>query len=167
MINTRKQRVRIESVFSYVIFTLFMVIVLFNKTNYNIDEIFSYGLANNMNGMVMNFEDGLSYIPAQAPWLSYMTVSNGSQFELPHIWINQAEDVHPPFYYLLLHIVCSFFPGKFSIWFAGGINIVFALLTLWVLRRLAYELTDCHYTVGIVSLYFAISAGILSSVSFL
>ena len=167
LLSVLKQKVKKESIIIYMLFTLFMVIVLLNKTNYHIDEFFSYGLANSMNGISIKIVDGLKYIPTQSPWLSYMEVSKGSQFDLSHVWANQAADVHPPFYYLILHTICSIFPGKFSMWFSGSINIVFALLTLWVVRRLTYELTDNHNIVRVVSACFITSAGILSPVSFL
>lgn len=88
----------------YAFFTLFMVIVLLNKNNYHLDELYSYGLANSMNGIAIQFDDELSYIPAQSPWLSYITVQRGGQFDFQHVWENQATDVHPPFYYLILYV---------------------------------------------------------------
>lgn len=167
LFSVLKQKIKKESIIIYVLFTLFMVIILLNKVNYNVDELLSYGLANSMNGETIRFDDGLSYIPARSPWISCMTVQSGGRFDFQHVWENQANDVHPPFYYLILHFICSFFPGKFSLWFAGSINIVFALLTLWVVRRLTHELTDSHNMVWIVSVCFITSVAILSSVAFL
>lgn len=150
----------------YLIFTLLMVFLLSQKVNYNIDELLSYGLANHANGQLW-FEDGVTYIPAQSPWLSYLTVQEGHAFNLQNVWANQASDVHPPFYYVILHIICSLFPGKFSMWFAGSINIVFALLTLYVVKKLVYELMGSRNVASIIAVFFVLSGGILYSVLFL
>lgn len=48
----------------------------------------------------------------------------------------QTYDVHPPFYYLLLHTVCSLFPGRFSKWSGIGLNIVLFVLSWSVLAKL-------------------------------
>lgn len=150
----------------YLIFALLMFFLLSQKVNYNIDELLSYGLANHVNGQAW-FNEGVTYIPAQSPWLSYLTVQEGHAFNLQNVWANQASDVHPPFYYVILHTICFMFPGKFSIWFAGSINIVFALLTLYVVKKLVYELTEDRKAASIVSVFFVLSGGILYSALFL
>lgn len=154
------------SAIEYLVFALFMVFLLLQKANYNTDELLSYGLANHANGQSW-FDEGITYIPAQAPWLSYLAVQEGQAYNWQNVWANQLSDVHPPFYYLILHIICSLFPGKFSMWFAGSINIVFALLTLYIVKKLTYELTDNRTVVSILSVFFILSGGILYSVLFL
>ncbi|MFR6590175.1 MAG: hypothetical protein ACLURV_08710 [Gallintestinimicrobium sp.] len=47
----------------------------------------------------------------------------GSGFSMGRLRM-QTYDVHPPFYYLPLHTVCSLFPGRFSKWSGIGLNIV-------------------------------------------
>ena len=78
---------------------------------------------------------------------------------------NQSQDVHPPIYYMFLHTICSFFPEKFSKWYAGSINIFFALLSLYTLRKLVLNLTNNKEIYNIVSFIFILSPGILSSIS--
>lgn len=157
---------KLISAIVYLIFALLMFFLLSQKVNYNIDELLSYGLANHANGQPW-FDDGVTYIPAQSPWLSYLSVQEGHAFDLRNVWENQASDVHPPFYYVILHSICSLFPGKFSMWFAGSINIVFALLTLYVVKKLAFELTEDRKVSIVVSVFFALSGGILYSALFL
>jgi len=65
-----------------------------------------------------------------------------------------------------LHTLCSFFPEKFSKWYAGIINIFFALLTLYILRKLVLNLTKNKEISNIVSFVFILSPGILSAISF-
>ena len=66
-----------------------------------------------------------------------------------------------------MHTICSLFPDRFSIWYTGIINIIFALLTLYVIRGLVYELVQSNEAVTLASVIFVFSAGILSSVTFL
>lgn len=159
-----------DKFFSAVIYGLFLVLMLLiisNKENFHIDEISSYGLANHHDSLFINFEDGKTYIPAGDPYLKYVTVSSDSKFDYENVWKNQSSDVHPPLYYLLLHTICSFFPGRFSKWYAGIINIIFALMTLYVLRKLINHLLGEKESIcNVVSLFLILSPGILSAVSF-
>ena len=111
----------------YVTFFLLMVITISKKENYHVDELFSYGLSNNVGHITMIFDDGAKYDPADV-YGKYLTVSNNRhKFDYRNVWINQKNDVHPPLYYMILHTICSFFPGTFSGWYAGSINIIFSV----------------------------------------
>ena len=149
------------------------VIVISSKKNFHIDEIFSYGLANFVGtgdiskGLGMQPEEGKIYQPAETAYLEYMAAQPEQQFNVSNVWYNQSQDTHPPLYYLLLHLICSLFPGTFSIWYASIINIVFAVFTLWCMRKIVAEITCSDSAVLVASLLFAISAGILSNMAFL
>lgn len=162
-----KRNVQNRSGILYLLFLLMMILIMANKKNLHVDEVFTYGLSNYTEGMAITPIEGKTYSPAESFPLEYMTVNSGARFNYSNVWKNQLEDTHPPLYYMLVHTVCSIFPGKFSIWYAGIINIVFALLTLYVVRRLVYELTQNENAVFFVSLLFIFSAGILSTVTFL
>ena len=47
----------------------------------------------------------------------YLTVNKGEEFKLGSVIYNQTHDSHPPLFYLVLHLISSFFPGEFSKWF--------------------------------------------------
>lgn len=161
------ERFHNRSIILYLLFAVLMVFILASKKNLHEDEVFTYGLANSQGLWQMAPTDMQVYSPPETAWLDYVAVQRGGQFDFRHVWTNQAVDVHPPVYYALVHIICSFFPEKFSIWYAGIINIIFALLALWAVRRLLYELTENGNVVIFGSLFFILSAGILSAVSFL
>lgn len=161
------KREKISDLLIYFLFAVLMIITLSNKENLYVDEVYSYGLANHSTGPYMSIEDGRTYYPAGTPWVEYMSVSPDHRFDYANVWSNQAQDVHPPLYYVLLHTICSFMPGVFSIWFAGLINIVFALGTLYFVRKLAWFWMEDELLQRIISLGFVCSAGILSAVSFL
>lgn len=119
-----------------------LTISLMYKQNYHTDEMFSYGLANHVGSrkFLNNYEKGVTYDDPYKIWMDYLTVSPEHRFNYRNVWINQIQDVHPPLYYVLLHTICSFFPGTFSKWFAGIINIVFGIVAVQALDRLLREL---------------------------
>lgn len=151
----------------YLIFLAAMIGVIELKANFHVDEIYSYGLSNHQDGIDITFEEGKKYEPASIPFLNYLSVDPEHRFDYKNVYINQANDVHPPLYYAFLHTICSFFPGKFSKWYAGAINIVFGLATLFMLRKLMRLYCGNETLVNILSFGFAISSGVLLNVSFL
>lgn len=132
-----------KSAIFYILFAILMIIVISLKSNYYIDEIYSYGLSNYTGeGIGITFEYDKTYTPGASLFRDYMEVQTGEQFDYLNVWSNQKNDVHPPLYYAILHTICSIFPNTYSKWYAGSINIVFALLVLFVMRKLIQQLTD-------------------------
>lgn len=166
LINVTIQKPSLLTVILYVLFLVLMILTINNKENYHVDEMASYGLANHQDGMSIIFEDGRRYFEAEEPFLEYLTVSKEHRFDYQNVWENQSMDVHPPLYYVLLHTICSLFPGTFSKWYAGSINILFALLTLFILRKLVLQLTNNNKIRDVISILFVLSSGILSAISF-
>ena len=160
---------KILSAVIYAAFILFMCIVIANKDNLHVDGFFSYGLSNQTytDHIGMAPLEGKVFTPAESAWQEYLTVQEGARFDYGNVWKNQKEDVHPPLYYVLVHTVCSLFPNQFSIWFAASINIVFAVLTLFVSGKIIRELGGKNRTVLLFSAAFSLSAGFLSAVSLL
>lgn len=157
-----------RQVIIYFLFFCIMVGIIWNKKNLHGDEVLSYSLANNIGTYMMRFEEGYTYRPAEKLYLDCMTVNaENGRFNFQNVWNNQAQDVHPPFYYILLHIICSFFPVTFSVWYAAAINIVFAMLTLYILRKLMHLFMKNDVLVDICSVMFSMSIGVLQNVSFL
>lgn len=161
-----------------VLFIVAMCVVLSYKANFFVDEIFTYGKANyktplsfhltaDTGGVYVPIEDGKIYYPGGKALMDYVVVQPEHRFDYANVWKNEAKAVHPPFHSALVHTVSSFFPGKFSRWFAGIINIVFAVLTLFVLRLLSRCYIDDERLINFTSIAFAFSGGILSAITFL
>ena len=156
--------INLVRIIMYKLFLILMIIKIAKKRDYHIDEIFSYGLSNQHAHLAL--EEGQYESPIKL-FNNYLTVNKNSRFNFSRVWENQAKDIHPPFYYILLHSICSLFPGKFSRWYAGSINIFFALLSLYTLRKLVLNLTNNNEEINyIVSLLFIFSPRILSLISF-
>ncbi len=76
------------------------------------DEVFSYGLANCDDYAFLQPDKNQEPIEN---WVSgeyfknYLQYDRSGKFSFYAAFENQAQDVHPPFYYCLLHIICYFF----------------------------------------------------------
>lgn len=131
------------------------------------DEAFSYGLANDIGGFNVKVENGKWYENPEQLLLDYVTVEYWEPFNYANVWVNQAGDVHPPLYYALLHTICSFFKEKFSFWYAGSINVAFAIGTLYILRKILTLMGMKKELIDTLSVGFIFCPGILNAVSFL
>ena len=154
------------SIALYLLMAVLLVAVLSAKINVNLDEIYSYGLANYTKGLNLVVQENVKHEPAAAPYMEYVTATD--RFNYRNVWQNQANDVHPPLYYAIVHTVCSLFPGSFSIWYAGIINIFFSLATLLFVQLIAWELTGNNkWATLVVSSAFALCGGVLYANAFL
>lgn len=157
----------------YILFLIAMCAVLSLKINLHVDEVYTYGLSNHMGGVQAVIEDGISYEPEDNPIHNYVTTHIGQRLEFGNVWQNQKNDVHPPLYYDMVHLICSFFPNTFSMWFAGLVNIVFALCSLFVFRKLCTQMgAEGVLKAVLTGMFifstgmFIFSAGILMNVSY-
>ncbi len=101
-------------------------------------------------------------------YLHYLTVAPENTFNYASVYYNQRGDVHPPFFYMLLHTVCSFFPESFSKWYGLGINIVFMLMTLFLVYRLCSKHLSGDKLFGLcVAAVYGLSCGFVTTAIFL
>lgn len=167
--NTKHTRTPYILLFCIVLAGICMTIFMIgSKKGMHVDEYYSYGLSNYTGAEIyMSIEPGETYDNPEEPFQNYMTVHPDNRFSYKNVWDKQSADVHPPFYYVLLHTICSFFPGEFSIWFAAVINILFfagiILLTYAVMKRLTQRDTPAL----LASLLCALSGGIIQINTFL
>ena len=153
----------LKDIYLYVVLFLILCVLFYKKTDFHIDELLTYNLSNAERWF--SPEDGVTYYPAETPFVDAMS-SNGI-FDLSHVWKQQANDTHPPFYYILVHAICTIFPGEFSIRYAGIINIVFQLFIFWVFRQLLALLIENKKINCVLSVMYILNAGVLSITTFL
>ena len=156
----------------YLLFALLMALTISGKVDFYLDEYASYTLANRVANAPADFENYQEYTPAGDVFLKSIVADPARRFDYVSVFANQAADVHPPLYYILLHTICSFFPGTFSKWYAGVINIAFGLLTLFFVRKLARAMVGgtgvfSRVVVALLSVAFVFSAGVYNAVPFL
>lgn len=151
----------------YIVFAIIQIVVIASKQNYYVDEIFSYGSANYTESCSMQPRPApYTYSPAGEAYYEYMTVDEDAGLNVDVVWKNQAADVHPPLYYLFVHILSCLYKGRYTKWIAGVINIVFMLMTLCGVRQIAGLMENDSKITMAISLFFIMSAEVLSSVSF-
>ena len=103
-----------------------------------IDEIYTYGLANSWRSPYLSDLKGGTLSDQIFTWediQEYLTVGEDDRFAAGSVYYNQTRDVHPPLYYWGINFVSSLFEGSCSKWIGLSFNIVFYLLTLFVLCK--------------------------------
>ena len=106
---------------------------------------------------------GMAWVDGTEHFLRHATVTDGNLLSrLLTVYANQASDVHPPFYYLLLNLVCSLFPGTYSDWYPFAVNLVFLLLACVMLYRVALRFGGETLALSAVALY-GLSCGFVST----
>lgn len=145
------------------------------KEGYFGDELYSYHYVNQVEypyitenrgeNTWMNSWHDASY------FLDYLTITGDEAFDLAGTYQSICQDVHPPLFYMLLELSCSvfsiFFPGAFSKWCGILINILFFVLTVAVLYKLAKYLTESDFTATMVCILYGLSTGAASTVVFI
>ena len=164
-----KNKQVIFNVLLYITFLVILIGAVLNKEGYNIDEIYTYGLANSYfeNPLGLEYEDGIIYEEPAEIWMEYMTVPEWNDFNYGQVWVNQSKDVHPPLYYALVHTISSFVPYSFSVWYAAAVNVAFAIMTLAVVQMLTSLLTENKTVLSMVSVAFVFCAGVISIATFM
>lgn len=108
----------------------------------------------------------------ETTWLSgeyyenYLTVEEGTGFNFISVYYNQRADVHPPFYYILLHIVCSLFEGSFSKWYGFVINFAALISALILLYRMVKQYASSGWVPYATILVYGLSMGFQSNMVF-
>lgn len=123
------------------------------KQGYHEDELLTYNLANTQKQL--NVDGGWN---SPEDFNEYLTVSDSDRFNYAQVFENQVIDAsHPPFYYSLVHTVCSFFPGQFSRYFAYSINVLAMIGILILLFLIGKRVTDNNLYAIIGVLAYALS----------
>lgn len=126
--------------------TILVFIILFvnarywcdKKEGYYIDELWSYGLSNSYYSPFLHQKENyINEWHQPSFYEDYLTVKQEEAFSYGSVYGNQTQDVHPPCFYMLLHTLCSLFPGRFSKWFGLSVNIVFYFASICLLYQIS------------------------------
>lgn len=153
---------------------IFILILLFSlywasqKEGYFVDELYTYGLSNSYKEPFLDAEEGyLNNYHSGEEFFDYLTVSEEDDFAFDSVWFNQARDVHPPFYYVIIHLISSIFKETMSPWIGVGVNYFFYILSLFLYYYIAKDLCQNKWNAVIASIFFAISAGTINCLVFI
>lgn len=81
------------------------------------------------------------------------------------LYLNQAYDNHPPFFYTLVHFATLFFGGKFSFYSAFIVNIISFIISCLVISKILKLLNKENLIIPALILY-GLSMGTISMVIF-
>ena len=95
----------------------------------------------------------------------YVTVQKDNIFNYTRIYYNQAKDVHPPLFYYLVHTVSIFWINKFSKYIIFCINLLFFILTCYIIKKIFDTLEKKELILPTIILY-GFSMGAISTVIF-
>ena len=113
MLRNKMARGRVILLFIIIAQLLACIWIGQRKKGFFCDEIYSYGLANSENYSFLDYNSSKEYGVNSFGWVdadyfkNYVEADDGFSLSAPIK--NQINDVHPPFYYILLHAVCSAF----------------------------------------------------------
>lgn len=153
---------------------LLQLVVLFyygnRKAGFHEDEFYSYYSTNKTAGL---FVEDRTW-QERDDFRNDFVVLENERFRYGIVKQMQSWDVHPPFYYYLLHTACSFFPGVFSKWLGIAVNMIafvpcfFLLFSLVKNTMETEENKDKAWFCGfVVCLFWGFSAAVVSGVMFI
>lgn len=170
-----------SSIRTYIALALIIVLQLgrlvysfvYLKEDYHSDEIWSYGLSNSyyepfiyQNAEHTDFINYKTWFSSQV-MRDYLTVDKEHRFSYGSVYYNQVHDYHPPFYYFILHTICSFFPGKFSVWYSLSINIFSFICTIYFLYKLVFEVSHSEKLSLLSCIFYGFSIGAFNTFVFI
>ena len=142
------------------------------KEGYHSDEIWNYAFANSSEYKHIytlddkNLNNCLEWLDSDI-LRDYISVDKSEIFSYAPIYKNAASDLNPPLHYMLLHFICSFFPGQWSKWFCFIINIVFFIIGQFFLYKLTNDITKNTIASYAVLILYGFGIGIINITSFL
>ena len=103
---------------------IYKIYVDYNKQDFFVDEIYSYGLMNYKQAFIFEEDNFINNWHNKEYFNDYLTVSEEEAGDFSRAYENQKEDYHPPFYYILLRIMAGFTIGSFTKWTGLILNII-------------------------------------------
>lgn len=135
----------------YYAFILLLVIIVqivvilhytFERHNYMVDEVWTFNTANHYYFPFL-FQSTEPYLNQWLPasfWINSVVVDPNHRFSYDSVFYNMSLDNQPPFYFMVIHTVCSLFPGEFSRWFGIIPNLLFFVLSQLTLYAIGLKL---------------------------
>lgn len=143
--NTKKSQ-RFLVTLLIVIQTIIFVFIAQSKDYIHMDEAYSLGLASYDKVEIQDNEDFYNNWHTKEYYQDYLAVQDDESWTFSQVYENQKNDVHPPFYYLLLRIFMEFDNSSFAKWSGIILNmIVFAFITVFTYLILKIILKDTKY----------------------
>ena len=132
MEETNKWNINKEKICLFLIILVQIIVYVFlgtQKTYIHMDEAYSVGLTNYDKIDITQNEDFYNNWHNKEYYEDYISIGKEEVSNLKPVYENQKNDVHPPFYYLLLRIAYSFNLDSFSKWPGLILNIIIMVIS--------------------------------------
>lgn len=130
-----------------------------NKQGFHSDELWNYGFANSTDGAhIYKVDDGYDVKNVDS-WQSsenlrkYITIDKDEIFNYAAVYQNAACDLHAPLGFMMLHFICSFFPGTWSKWYCFVLNMICFVIMQMYIYKLVRDMTK-NRMAGILAVSF-------------
>ena len=158
MKNTMRKYLALVLVFIIVTSVCFLFST--RKEGMFIDEIYTYGLSNNVGGPFLRDMKGGNIVDtvfSRDELIDYVAVTGDEGFDFASVYYNQVNDVHPPLYYWLFNIASSLNHGTFSKWTGLALDYVIYMLSLIVLYNLVRKLRGSRENAAAAAVLYGLS----------
>lgn len=136
------------------------------KEGYHCDETYSYGLSNNVFNYPVYDAEGNVRWNTPEDIKGYMVVSDGGAFDYTNVYNNQISDVHPPFFYIIVHSISSLFPDSYSPYIGIIPNLIFTIGTCIFLYLIAVHILKQRMWALLAVLSYALSVHCVNMVTY-
>ena len=148
---------------------IIMCYFFYHKYDLFIDEQWSFNLSNSYYlPFLCNANESFDKWLSGSFFYKHLTADPEHLFSYGSVWYNQSKDVHPPFYYIVIHTFCSFFPYTFNKWIGFIPNIFCFIITqIFLLKSslILFENNNTKFTLSlIVCSFYGFSIGCLNTV---
>ena len=145
MIKNRKIEIFVIALI-LIIQSVYFVYIGDQKAYLHMDEAYSFGLSSYDQVEIHEKEDFFNNWHSNEYYRDYLIVDDDEVGDYSPVYENQKNDVHPPFYYLLLRFFMGFSVSEFTMWGGIALNIIIhAFITVFTYLVIKKLLKGCKY----------------------
>lgn len=140
-----------------------------DKQGMFLDEICSYLFANSKYEPAIFTEafNPENIVISQEEIQNMLEVQPNERFDINSVYHIQAQDVHPPLYYLAINFVSSVVINSHSKWIGLGVNYFFFILLICLLFLLTYRMFGTNRAAAIVTSLYALGLAGISTLLYI
>ena len=137
------KKINKEKIALLIVIVIQIMIYIFlgmQKTYIHMDEAYSIGLTNYNKVDITQNEDFYNNWHNKEYYEDYISIGKEEVTNVKPVYENQRNDVHPPFYYLLLRIAYTFNLDSFSKWPGLILNIIILVISNILVYKILKEI---------------------------
>lgn len=165
-----KNKENLKKIFVIILIAIMSGIIFFyqtKKVGFHEDEGYTLCSAvNPNNGLMTAYDDGDDPVWRTKEYVkNFMSLTPNNILNFKALYMNQAYDNHPPFFYTLVHFSSLLFGGQFSKYTVFVVNLIAFILSCFVIEKILKILDKKNLIVPTLILY-GLSMGTISMVIF-